>query len=246
MQFLPPDYSSMKAACSAAVYVLDGITKYVCPGISTEELDIICSKLIAETGGRSACLNYNGFPKHVCISVNHAVCHGIPSITNILKNGDIVNIDVTVIINNHFGDTSRMYIVGKGSSVAEKLVQTTFEAMHKGIDVICPGIKTGVIAEAITKHCAMRGFSVVRDYGGHGIGRAFHMEPFISFYGTKDDGTILKEGMYITVEPMINVGSYKVSVLSDGWTVVTRDRSLSAQFEHTVFITSNGPEILTL
>lgn len=238
------DYHKMKCAGKAAAYVLDNIEPFIQENITTNELDIECNKLIQHTGGVSACLNYKNFPKHVCISVNHVVCHGIPSDLK-LKKGDILNIDVTVKLDGHYGDTSRMFYIAPISKRAEILIQTTKEAMYKAIYAIKPGDSTCKIGEIIEDYCTIKGFQPVRDYGGHGIGTEFHMEPAISHYKC-NDGVIIEEGMYFTIEPMINEGSYHVSLLNDGWTVVTKDRKLSAQFEHTIYINKNGAEIMTL
>ena len=215
--------------------------------ISTEELDKICHEFIVkEQNAIPAPLNYKGFPKSICTSVNHQVCHGIPSDDKILKESDIVNIDVTVIKEGFHGDTSKMYHVGKPSILAERLCKVTQECMYQAINIVKPGLQIGDIGAVIQKHAYDNNFSVVKDYCGHGIGKNFHESPQILHYGIKNTGMRLEEGMTFTIEPMINSGKYKTKLLNDGWTVVTQDHSLSAQWEHTILVTSNGYEILTL
>lgn len=243
----------MRRAGKVAASVLDEIEPYVKPGVSTERLDFLCNKFIQEKGAISACLNYKmkptdqGFQKHVCTSVNEVVCHGIPNAQEILRDGDIINIDVTVILDGWHGDTSRMFFVGKKISMqARKVVKAAYEAMMAGISVVKPGGWTGDVGHAISKHAGLFGFSVVRDYCGHGIGTVFHDQPQIMNFGTPGTGARFEPGMFFTVEPMVNVGTHRTRVKKDGWGVVTVDGSLSAQFEHTIAVTENGFEILTL
>ncbi len=239
------DFIKMRAAGRLAAEILDFITPFTKAGISTEELNKLCHDKIIENGAIPAPLNYKGFPKSICTSLNHVVCHGIPS-QRILINGDILNIDVTVILDGWYGDSSRMYYIGEPSIKAKRLCQTTYEAMMLGIEQVKPGNTLGDIGNAIQTYAEKQGFSVVRDYCGHGIGRVFHAEPSVLHYGKKGQGLTLEEGMFFTVEPMINEGRYE-TILSkiDGWTVTTRDKSLSAQFEHTVAVTKDGVEIFT-
>jgi methionyl aminopeptidase len=248
----PEEQDKMRVAGRLAAQVLDIITPHVQPGISTEELDRICHEYIVdEIGGIPAPLNYRGsagtmpFPKSICTSVNHVVCHGIPS-DRTLRNGDIVNIDVTVIKDGYHGDTSRMYMVGPPSIQAQRLTKVCFDAMWLGIRAIRPGARLGDIGHAIQTFVEEQRFSVVREYCGHGIGRVFHEDPQVLHYGRPGTGVELVPGMTITVEPMVNAGKRDVKLLSDGWTVVTKDHSLSAQWEHTVLITDSGFEVLTL
>ena len=237
-------FDQMKIAGSLAADTLDEITFYVKPGVSTEKLDKICYEFIRDNGGYSAPLYYRGFPKSCCTSVNHVVCHGIPT-EKYLNDGDIVNIDVTTIVNGWHGDTGRMFFVGDVSVKSKNLVSTTYNSMMKGISIIKEGVHLGDIGETIQTYVEEKGFSVVRDFCGHGIGKTFHLEPNILHYGKKGDGIKLKEGMIFTVEPMINEGLYYTKILKDGWTAVTKDKSLSAQFEHTVGVTKEGFEIFT-
>lgn len=241
----PAAYESMRRAGTLAARVLDFITPYVQAGVSTERLDDLCRDFIHSQGAISACLNYKGYPKHICTSINEVVCHGIPSPTTILKDGDIINIDVTVIVDGWHGDTSRMFMVGKPSLQAQKVVQAAYEAMMAGIAAVKPGATTGDIGHAIQTVAASYGFSVVREYCGHGIGRVFHDKPHVLNYGTPGEGVVLEPGMFFTVEPMINVGTYRTKLLKDGWTVLTCDQKLSAQWEHTVGVTDTGCEIFT-
>ncbi|MBL42553.1 MAG: type I methionyl aminopeptidase [Rhodospirillaceae bacterium] len=238
------DFDGMRIAGRIASNTLDMITEYVKPGIKTEDLDNICRDYIENEGAIPAPLNYRGFPKSICTSVNHVVCHGIPG-EKVLEKGDILNIDVTVIYNGWHGDTSRMFFVGDVSIKARKLSDITYEAMMRGIEIIKPGITTGDIGHAIQTYAESKKYSVVRDFCGHGIGKVFHDAPNILHYGQPDSGIELREGMFFTVEPMINIGKWQVKMLNDGWTAVTRDKSLSAQFEHSVAVTSNGFEIFT-
>ena len=241
------DIKKMRAAGKLASDVLCMIEPFVKQGFSTEELDKICHDFIVNNQQAiPAPLNYRGFPKSICTSVNHQVCHGIPAPTKILKNGDIINIDVTVIKDGFHGDTSKMYFVGEPSILSDRLCKVTQECMYKGIEIVKPGLHIGDIGAVIQEHAHNNNFSVVRDYCGHGIGRNFHESPQILHYGVKDTGIRLQEGMTFTIEPMINSGKYKTKLLNDGWTVVTQGHSLSAQWEHTVLVTSNGYEVLTL
>ena len=237
-------FEQIKIAGALAAKTLDEVTSYVKPGINTDELDKICYEFIKDNGGYSAPLFYRGFPKSCCTSVNHVVCHGIPS-NKYLSEGDIVNIDVTAIVNGWHGDTSRMFFVGNVSVKSKNLVSTTYDSMMKAISIIKNGIHLGEIGEAIQTHVEKKGFSVVRDFCGHGIGKTFHLPPNILHYGKKGEGTKLETGMIFTVEPMINEGVYNTKLLKDGWTAVTKDKTLSAQFEHTVGVTKVGFEIFT-
>ncbi|BBK37947.1 methionine aminopeptidase [Allostella sp. ATCC 35155] len=236
----------MRRAGRLAAETLDFITPHVQPGITTERLDRLCHDFIVEHGAIPAPLNYKGFPKSICTSINHVVCHGIPGDKR-LVDGDILNIDVTVILDGWYGDTSRMYLVGdKVPLKARRLVDVTYEAMMRGIRVVRPGATVGDIGHAIQSYAEAQRFSVVRDFCGHGIGRIFHDAPSILHYGRPGMGPMLRPGMFFTVEPMINAGRYDVKILADGWTAVTKDKSLSAQFEHTVAVTETGYEIMTL
>jgi methionyl aminopeptidase len=242
----PDEQEKMRVAGRLAADVLDMIGEHVVPGVTTEELDRICHEYIVhEQQAVPAPLNYKGFPKSICTSVNHVVCHGIPGERK-LKAGDAVNIDVTVIKDGYHGDTSRMYFVGKPGVQAERLSKVAYEAMWLGIEQLAPGKHLGDIGEAIQAHVERSRFSVVREYCGHGIGRIFHEDPQVLHYGKAGSGLELEEGMTLTVEPMVNAGRRHVRLLPDGWTVVTRDHSLSAQWEHTVLVTGTGYEVLTL
>ena len=241
------DIEKMRIAGKLASEVLEMIGQYVKPGVSTEELDQICHDyIVKEQNAIPAPLNYKGFPKSICTSVNHQVCHGIPSDDKILRESDIINIDVTVIKEGFHGDTSKMYYAGKPSILAERLCKVTQECMYQAISIVKPGLHIGDIGAVIQKHAYDNNFSVVKDYCGHGIGKNFHESPQILHYGIKNTGMRLEEGMTFTIEPMINSGKYKTKLLNDGWTVVTQDHSLSAQWEHTILVTSNGYEVLTL
>ena len=243
----PDEITKMRVAGKLASDVLMMIKEHVKPGITTGELDNICHKYIVDVQRAiPAPLNYRGFPKSICTSVNHQICHGIPSDTKKLKNGDIVNIDVTVIKDGYHGDTSRMYMVGDASIQSKRLCEVTRQSMIEGIKVIKPGATTGDIGAAIQEYAESKNYSVVREYCGHGIGKKFHESPQILHYGKKNTGIKLEKGMIFTVEPMINVGSHKTKTLNDGWTVVTQDHELSAQYEHTVLVTEDGFEVLTL
>lgn len=236
----------MRAAGRLAAEVLQMIEPHVRPGITTEELDRLCHDHITATQKAiPAPLNYNGFPKSICTSVNHVVCHGIPG-SKQLKDGDIINIDVTVIKDGYHGDTSKMFLVGDTSILARRLCLVAQETMYVGINMVRPGIRLGDIGAAIQRYAERAGFSVVREYCGHGIGTQFHEEPQVLHYGTPGTGLTLKPGMTFTIEPMLNAGKRHVKLLRDGWTVVTKDHSLSAQWEHTLLVTDAGHEILTL
>ena len=237
-------FEQMRIAGSLGARTLDEITSHVKPGVSTKKIDKICYEFIRDNGGYSAPLFYRGFPKSCCTSVNHVVCHGIPA-EKYLEEGDIVNIDVTAIVNGWHGDTSRMFYVGDVSIKSKNLVSATYNAMMKAISIIKSGTHLGDIGETIQTYVERKGFSVVRDFCGHGIGKIFHQSPNILHYGKKGDGIKLETGMIFTVEPMINEGIYNTKLLNDGWTAVTKDKSRSAQFEHTVGVTDNGFEIFT-
>lgn len=240
------DFASMRAAGKLAAETLDYIAPYVVAEVTTNHLNDLCHNFIVKNGAIAAPLNYRGFPKSICTSVNHVVCHGIPNDKK-LKSGDILNIDVTVILDGWFGDSSRMYFVGEPSIKAKRLTQVTYDSMMIGIEMVKPGVHLGDIGNAIQTYVETHGYSVVRDYTGHGIGRVFHDEPAVLHYGRKGTGPILEEGMFFTIEPMVNVGHYSTILSSiDQWTVTTRDKSLSAQFEHTVGVTKDGVEIFTL
>jgi methionyl aminopeptidase len=242
----PEQIEKMRIAGRLAAEVLEMIAPHVKPGVSTEELDTICHDYIVDVQKAiPANVGYKGFPKTLCTSVNHVICHGIPAAGKLLKDGDIVNIDVTVIKDGWHGDTSRMYFVGQPSVLARRLVDTTREAMLKGISLVRPGAMLGDIGQAIQRHAEAQGFSVVREYCGHGIGQIYHEDPQVLHYGQAGTGLTLKKGMTFTVEPMINAGKPQTRLLPDGWTVVTRDHSLSAQWEHTIAVTDDGFEILT-
>ena len=242
----PPDQEKMRIAGRLAADVLDMIGEHVRPGVTTDELDQLCHDHIVQVQKAiPANVGYNGFPKTICTSVNHVVYHGIPNDRK-LGNGDIINIDVTVLHDGFHGDTSRMYFVGKPAVLAERLARVTHDAMWEGIRQVRPGATLGDIGHAIQTHAEGHGFSVVREYCGHGIGRIYHEDPQVLHYGRPGTGVQLREGMTFTVEPMINAGKRHVQLLKDGWTVVTKDHSLSAQWEHTVLVTAEGFEVLTL
>lgn len=238
-------FEAMRKAGRLAAETLDYITPHVEPGINTGELDKLCHDYIVSHDAIPAPLGYRGFPRSICTSINHVVCHGIPGDRKLLD-GDIINIDVTTIVDGWHGDTSRMFYVGKVGIKAQRLVDITYDAMMRGIESVKPGAHLGDIGQAIQTFAEGARFSVVRDFCGHGIGRVFHDSPSVLHFGRKGMGPTLKEGMFFTVEPMINAGRREVKVLEDGWTAVTRDRSLSAQFEHTVGVTKDGVEIFTL
>ncbi len=239
------DFAQMRKAGKLASQVLDYITPFVKEGVSTLELDKLCHDYIISKGAIPAPLNYKGFPKSICTSVNHVVCHGIPS-NKILNAGDIINIDITVILNKWHGDTSRMFFVGKKNIKSEKLVEVTFNSMWEGIKKVKPGNTLGDIGYAIQKYAENFGYSVVRDFCGHGIGKVFHCAPNILHYGQMGKGMKLRQGMIFTIEPMINIGKKDIKILNDGWTAVTKDKKLSAQFEHTIGVTENGYEVFTI
>jgi methionyl aminopeptidase len=239
-------FAGMRKAGKLAAEVLDFVTPHVRPGVTTDELDRLCHGFIVDHGAIPAPLNYRGFPRSICTSINHVVCHGIPGDRKLVE-GDIVNIDITVILDGWHGDTSRMFLVGERVPLkARRLVDLTYEAMMRGIEVVRPGVPIGAIGHAIQTYAEAQRFSVVRDFCGHGIGRIFHDAPSILHFGEPDRGPVMREGMFFTVEPMINAGRFEVKILNDGWTAVTKDRSLSAQFEHTVAVTKDGHEIFTL
>ena len=237
-------FEKTKIAGSIAAGALDEVSKAIKPGISTNKIDKICYEFINDNQAYSAPLYYRGFPKSCCTSTNHIVCHGIPS-EKILKDGDIVNVDVTAVKDGWHGDTSRTFKVGEVSIKAQKLVDTTYEAMMKAIKIVKDGVHLGDIGNLIQNHVEAQGFSVVQDFCGHGIGQAFHQEPNVLHYGEKGTGEKIKTGMIFTIEPMINAGNYETKVLNDGWTAVTKDKKLSAQFEHTIGVTKDGYEIFT-
>ena len=242
----PDDFAAMRKAGRLSAEVLDFITPYVQPGVTTGKLDGLCEQFTRDHGALSAPLGYRGYPKATCISPNHVVCHGIPGDKR-LEDGDIVNIDITVILDGWFGDASRMYFVGDNISLkAQRLVDVTYEALMKGIAAVKPGATLGDIGHAIQSHAEAAGFSVVRDFCGHGLGQVFHTAPSILHYGKPGVGEILRPGMFFTIEPMVNAGRHEIKVLQDGWTAVTRDKSLSAQFEHSIGVTETGAEIFTL
>lgn len=239
------DFAGMRKAGLLAAEVLDYITEFVKPGVTTNELDKLCHEMIIQNNAIPAPLNYKGYPKSTCISINHVVCHGIPDDKK-LKEGDILNIDVTVIVDGWYGDSSRMYWAGEVPLKAQRLTRITYECMMLAIEQVKPGAKLGDIGYAIQKHAEGHNYSVVRDFCGHGIGRIFHDAPSVLHFGKKDTGITLEAGMFFTIEPMVNTGNYQVKIGADGWTATTRDRSLSAQFEHTLAVTESGFEIFTL
>jgi len=241
----PDEIEKMRVAGRLAADVLEMIEPHVQAGITTGELDRICHDYIVDVQQAvPAPLNYHGYPRSVCTSVNHVVCHGIPSEKR-LKKGDILNIDITVIKDGFHGDTSKMFFIGEPSVQAQRLVKITYDCMHLGIEMVRPGVKLGDIGYAIQQHAESHGYSVVREYCGHGIGRNFHEEPQVLHYGTPGTGMALEPGMTFTIEPMVNVGKRHVKLMKDGWTVVTKDRSLSAQWEHTILVTDTGFDVLT-
>ncbi|MFG1489266.1 type I methionyl aminopeptidase [Oceanospirillum sp. HFRX-1_2] len=243
----PEEIEKMRVAGRMAAEVLEMIEPHVKAGVSTEELNRICHDYIVnELDAIPAPLNYHGFPKSICTSVNQVICHGIPSESKVLKNGDIINIDITVIKDGYHGDTSKMFIIGEAKIQARRLCQVTQECLYKALRIVKPGTTLGDIGEVIQKHAEASGFSIVREYCGHGIGKGFHEEPQVVHYGKAGTGMKLVEGMTFTIEPMVNAGKRHCKVLKDEWTVVTKDRSLSAQYEHTILVTKDGCEILTL
>ena len=237
-------FDKMRIAGNLAARTLDMLTENIKEGVSTDYIDKLGYEFIRDNGGYSAPLYYRGFSKSLCTSLNHVVCHGIPS-DRILHEGDALNVDVTAIVDEHYGDTSRMFCIGKTSVKLKNLIDATYESMMKAIKILKPGIKLGDIGFEIQSFIEEKGFSVVKDFCGHGIGTNFHEPPNILHYGNKNSGMELKAGMTFTIEPMINAGKYDIKILNDGWTAVTKDKSLSAQFEHTIGITENGYEIFT-
>ena len=237
-------FEKMRIAGKLASQTLDMLTDNIKEGVSTDYIDKLGYEFIRDNGGYSAPLYYRGFTKSLCTSLNHVVCHGIPS-DRILRNGDAINVDVTAIVNEHYGDTSRMFSIGETSVKLNNLIDTTYESMMRAIKILKPGIRLGDIGYEIQSFVEEKGFSVVRDFCGHGISTTFHEPPNILHYGKKNTGMDLRPGMTFTIEPMINAGKFQVKMLNDGWTAVTKDKSLSAQFEHTLGITENGYEIFT-
>ena len=243
----PEQIEKMRIAGRLAAEVLEMIEPHVKPGITTGELDRICHDYMVNVQKTiPAPLNYHGFPKSICTSVNHVICHGIPADDKALKDGDIVNIDITVIKDGFHGDTSKMFVVGKPSILAERLIRVTQECLYLGLKKVKNGARLGDIGHVIQVHAEKHNYSIVREYCGHGIGEVFHEDPQVLHYGRPNTGDVLKTGMCLTVEPMVNAGERHSKLLKDGWTVVTKDRSLSAQFEHTILVTDTGCEILTL
>ena len=241
----PEDFEGMRRAGRLAAECLDLLTPHVAPGVETDKLDRLAREFILDNGALPACLWYRGYSKTVCISPNHVVCHGIPS-DKTLKEGDIANIDVTVVVDGWHGDTSRMYAVGEVPTRARRLVEVTYEALERGLQQVKPGNRFGDIGWAIQTYVESQRCSVVQDFCGHGLGRVFHDSPNVLHFGQRGSGAVLKPGMFFTVEPMVNLGKKDVKVLSDGWTAVTRDKSLSAQCEHSIGVTETGLEIFTL
>lgn len=239
------EIEKMRQAGQLAAELLDYLAPLVKPGVSTLELNDEAERWTQERGAKSAPLGYHGFPKSICTSVNEVICHGIPNPKQILRDGDIINIDVTPILDGYYGDTSRTYLVGTPSPEAKRLVEVTEECLRRGIDAVEPGGKVGDIGAAIQEYAEANGYGVVQDFVGHGVGRVFHTAPQIPHYGTRGKGKRLRPGMVFTIEPMINEGTWEAVVLDDGWTAVTKDGKLSAQFEHTIAVTKQGVEILT-
>jgi methionyl aminopeptidase len=241
----PAEFEGMRRAGQLAAETLDFITDHVAPGVTTEELDRLCHEFITLRGAVAAPLGYRGFPKSICVSVNHEVCHGIPDQRK-LREGDIANIDVTVILDGWHGDSSRMYPVGHIRVKQQKLIDVTYDALMLGIDLCKPGVTFGDLGYALQTFVEKHRFSVVRDFCGHGLGRTFHAPPSVLHYGSPGEGPVMQEGMFFTIEPMVNAGTWETKILSNGWTAVTRDRQASAQFEHSIGITATGTEIFTL
>jgi len=237
-------FEKMRIAGKLAARTLDMLTDNIKEGVTTDYIDKLGYEFIKDNGGYSAPLYYRGFTKSLCTSLNHVVCHGIPS-DRVLRDGDAINVDVTAIVDEHYGDTSRMFSIGNTSVKLNNLIDTTYESMMRAIKILKPGIRLGDIGHEIQSYVEDKGFSVVRDFCGHGISTTFHEPPNILHYGSKNSGMDLRPGMTFTIEPMINTGKYDVKMLNDGWTAVTKDKSLSAQFEHTLGITENGYEIFT-
>jgi methionyl aminopeptidase len=243
--YQPEDFAPMRAAGRLAAETLDMITEHVKPGVTTDLLNDLCHDFITAHGATPSPLNYRGFPKSICTSINHVVCHGIPGERKLLD-GDILNIDVTVTLNGWFGDSSRMYVAGNANTRARRLIEVTYEALMRGIEAVKPGATFGDIGFAIQQYVEAQRFTVVRDFCGHGIGQRFHEPPNVLHFGRRGEGAMLKPGMFFTIEPMVNAGKPDVKILDDGWTAVTRDRSLSAQFEHMIGVTETGVEIFTI
>ena len=241
----PDEFAAMRKAGKLAAVCLDMITEHVQPGVTTERLDRLCHDFTLDHGATPAPLGYRGFPKSICTSVNHVVCHGIPG-EKVLREGDIVNIDVTPIVEGWHGDSSRMYPVGNIGVKAERLIDVTYDSLMMAIEIVKPGTSLGDIGHIIQSFVEKQRLSVVRDFCGHGLGRIFHTPPSVLHYGSPGQGIELREGMFFTIEPMVNAGRPETKILSDGWTAVTKDKSLSAQFEHTLGVTSDGVEIFTL
>ncbi|RMA43409.1 type I methionyl aminopeptidase [Rhodophyticola porphyridii] len=241
----PQDFAGMRKAGALAARILDDIAPMVQPGVTTGTLDDRITAMVAEAGATSATIGYRGYKHASCISVNHVVCHGIPG-AKVLKDGDILNIDVTVIVDGWYGDTSRMFVAGRLNRRAERLVQVTHDALFKGIEAVKPGNTFGDIGHAIQSYVEQQRMSVVRDFCGHGLGQVFHAPPNVLHYGRPGTAAVLEEGMFFTIEPMVNLGRPETKVLADDWTAVTRDKSLSAQFEHSIGVTADGCEIFTL
>ena len=241
----PEDFAGMHKAGALAADILDRVAPMVVPGVSTGDLDAAIEAMVEDAGATSATIGYKGYQHASCISINHVVCHGIPGVKR-LKDGDILNIDVTVIVDGWFGDTSRMYVAGALPRKAERLIQVTHDALFKGIEAVKPGNTFGDIGHAIQSYVEASRMSVVRDFCGHGLGRVFHAPPNVLHYGRAGTGPRLEEGMFFTIEPMVNLGRPETKVLADDWTAVTRDKSLSAQFEHSIGVTEHGAEIFTL
>jgi methionyl aminopeptidase len=242
--YRPEDFAGMRRAGQLAAATLDMVAAHVRPGVSTAELDRLCDDFIRQHGAIPAPLGYRGYPKSICTSINHVVCHGIPGDRRLVA-GDVLNIDVTVVLDGWHGDSSRMYVAGQPSTRARNLMDVTYEALLRGVAAVRPGATLGDVGHAIQSFVESHRFSVVRDFCGHGIGRHFHEAPNVLHFGKRGDGPVLRPGMFFTVEPMVNAGRPEVKVLDDGWTAVTRDRSLSAQFEHMVGVTQEGVEVFT-
>ena len=237
-------FEKMRVAGNLAARTLDEVTPFIKPGVTTNQIDKVCYEYIRDNGGYSAPLFYRGFKNSLCTSLNHVICHGIPS-ERVLEDGDILNVDVTAIVDGYYGDTSRMFNIGKISVKAKNLIDATYQSMMNAIKILKPGIKLGDVGHEIQSYVEEKNYSVVRDFCGHGISNIFHEPPNILHYGKKNTGYELKPGMTFTIEPMINIGKYDSKLLNDGWTAVTKDKSLSAQFEHTLGINENGYEIFT-
>ncbi len=240
------EIEKMRRAGHLASQLLDHLAPMIQPGVSTLEINDEAERWTQAHGAKSAPLGYHGFPKSICTSINEVVCHGIPNAKEILKDGDIINVDVTPTVEGYHGDTSRTFFVGTPSPVAKKLVEVTLECLHRGIAEVKPGARIGDIGAAIQEYAEANGFSVVRDFVGHGVSQIFHTAPQVPHYGVRGKGRRLRAGMVFTIEPMINEGTWEAEVLADGWTALTKDRKLSAQFEHTIAVTKDGVEILTV